>query len=235
MSQDRRESAKLMSLAVHEFRTPVSVVSGYLRLVLTHFGGSLTDMQRKLIEDGERSCGSLSRLLDELSAVARFDAGQIRVVQQRLDLVSLLERVAAGQTEGSDRGIVLALRPPGYPVHVQGDVDRLGAALATLLTATLRERAEPTTVVASCRIVTGPGAPRALVTVGDADQLDAIAATECLGESFDAYRGGLGFLPVIASRIVTAHGGWICTPEPTRGRLALLVSLPAAVDPENAS
>ena len=51
MTDNRDSQAKLLSLAVHEFRTPVAVVSGYLRMLLRHFGGNLTEQQRKLLQE----------------------------------------------------------------------------------------------------------------------------------------------------------------------------------------
>ncbi len=232
MQDDRPERSKLMSLAVHELRTPVSVVAGYLRIMLRHFGDSLTETQVKLVQEAERSCGSLSRLLDELSHLSRLHAGKVEMCRRRLDLYELLKSVAADLVEGRDRGIVLELDPPPAPVPIMADADSLGPAIGTLLSATLRERAEPTTIVAACRHVATPEGRRAVVAVGAAELAGTLAGSASSDVPFDAYRGGLGFLPLIAAEVVSAHGGTVASPVPTRGRLALVVSLPAA--PEDA-
>ena len=45
---------KVLSLSVHEFRTPMTVVAGYLRMLLKDRAGPITDQQRKLLEEAEK-------------------------------------------------------------------------------------------------------------------------------------------------------------------------------------
>ena len=59
----------LLSLAVHEFRTPASVVGGYLRMLLRDADQPLTDRQRKMIEEAEKSCARLVALIAEMSDI----------------------------------------------------------------------------------------------------------------------------------------------------------------------
>src|ERR1035437_904572 len=107
MTDDRDHRSTLLSLTVHELRTPVSVVAGYLRLVLKHFGDGLTHRQRKLLEDSEKSCGHLTGLLSELSDLANLEAGQLPLRRERVDLAPMLARVVGEVHEGEDRGITL--------------------------------------------------------------------------------------------------------------------------------
>ena len=51
--------ARLLSLAVHEFRTPASVVGGYLRMLQRDGDQPLSDRQRKMIDEAEKSCARL--------------------------------------------------------------------------------------------------------------------------------------------------------------------------------
>lgn len=45
---------QLITLAVHEFRTPASVVGGYLRMLQRDPDNPLTERQRKMVEDAEK-------------------------------------------------------------------------------------------------------------------------------------------------------------------------------------
>ena len=101
---DQRDDhcARLLSLAVHEFRTPAAVVSGYLRMVLRHFGEGLTDQQRKLLEESEKACGTLSRLLSDFSDLARLEQGSLQIERHIVPLGALLADVASNVQEGSD-------------------------------------------------------------------------------------------------------------------------------------
>jgi two-component system, OmpR family, sensor kinase len=232
MTENHDRSAKFLSLAVHEFRTPVSVVSGYLRMLLRHYGDALTDQQRALVELGEKSCGSLSTLLAELSDLAQIEAGQFPFRRDPLPLLSLLADVAKDVHEGQDRGITFAVRPQPLPVHVLGDPARLAGAFATLASAVMRERVEATPVEAACRLVDTDTGREARVAIAGATAIESTFEQQDR-EEFDEYRGGLGFRLVLASRIVNAHGGRIQSPATARGRLALLVSLPVVQDAES--
>ena len=50
---------RLLSLTVHEFRTPMTVVAGYLRMLLKDRAGPITEQQRRLLEEAEKSCTRL--------------------------------------------------------------------------------------------------------------------------------------------------------------------------------
>ncbi len=78
----------LISLAVHELRTPIGVVSGYLRMMLRDTDEVLTPRQRKMVEEADRSCFRLTAMIAELSDVGKLDAGTIRLASQPVDLMA---------------------------------------------------------------------------------------------------------------------------------------------------
>ena len=67
---------RTLSLAVHELRTPVTVVAGYLRMLLKEQAGPLNDKQQRMLEEAERSCGRISALVSELSELGRLEGGE---------------------------------------------------------------------------------------------------------------------------------------------------------------
>src|SRR5918999_2180574 len=86
---------KLLSLAVHEFRTPITVVAGYVRMLLKDRAGPLSDQQRKLLEEAEKSCARLSALLAEMSELSNLEAGTAPFNRSRIDLRALLADAVA--------------------------------------------------------------------------------------------------------------------------------------------
>ena len=86
---------KILSLSVHEFRTPVTVVAGYLRMLLKDRAGPLSDRQRRLVEEAEKSCARLSGLLAEVSDLSNLEAGTAPFNRQRTDLSQLVREAAA--------------------------------------------------------------------------------------------------------------------------------------------
>ncbi len=238
MTDHRDHLAKLLSLGVHEFRTPVSVVSGYLRMILRHFGDNLTEQQRKLLQDAEKSCGNLTLLIGEMSDLAQIEDGRIGLRRDPIPLFALLKQVADGVHEAQDRGVVLSVRDEGLEAVVTGDREKLRSALTSLLTAALRERSEPGALVAACARVRGPEGESAVIAIADgsdAERLATLTGDTQTGDTFDQYRGGMGFKLAIAARIVEALGGRVSSPVAARGRLSIVLSLPLAAEPENAA
>ena len=229
MTDQREHCARLLSLAVHEFRTPTAVVSGYLRMVLRHFGEGLTDQQRKLLEESEKACGTLSRLLADFSDLSRLEQGVLQMPRERLALGPLLSQVASNVQEGSDRGLIVEVDAPDGLV-VEADRTRISEAIASLMAAVVRERLQGARVVAVARPDGDPTS--ALVAFGDADTaLGLLADPEARHRPFDEYRGGLGFRLPAAARVIEAHGGRLASPVAERGHLSIVLSLPAAVVP----
>src|SRR5512145_288012 len=94
---------RLLSLSVHEFRTPITVVAGYIRMLLKDRAGVLNDQQRRLLEEAEKSCGRLSGLLAEMSDLSNLEAGTGTFNRNTVDLPSLLQEAVAELPEVPDR------------------------------------------------------------------------------------------------------------------------------------
>ena len=62
MSISADEHAALLSLAVHEFRTPLTVVAGYTKMLMNEQLGPLSDRQRQVLGEVEQQCKRLSGL-----------------------------------------------------------------------------------------------------------------------------------------------------------------------------
>ncbi len=226
MAMTRDECPRLLSLAVHEFRTPVTVVAGYLRMLLKMQAG-IGDQPRKLLEEAEKSCARLAALIAELSELSNLEAGHVALDRRDLDLFGLVDEVAAGVHEGADRGVRLEVRHPDRPAIVPADRQHLSRALDAILTATLRERAEPGLILAACGIARRQDGPIAYVMIAPREAGDDTTAFEP-GEwdSFESWRGGLGFRLVLARLVIAAHGGTLFSGHGTRARASCALTLP---------
>jgi len=215
-----------MSLAVHELRTPVTVVGGYIRMILKEHGGPLTDKQKKMLQEAERGCDRISALVAEMSDLGKLESRELPVARQEIDLATLIQEVASNMHEGEDRGVRLDVRTPKRPVMVTGDRVRLAAAISTLLHAALRERGDPGVIVAECTII--DGAPAwAVLAVGEEDVLPSLI-TAGLGAAPppDEYRGGLGLALPVARRVVEALDGAVWSAPGDQPRAGSALKLP---------
>jgi two-component system cell cycle sensor histidine kinase PleC len=215
---------RTLSIAVHEFRTPVTVVAGYLRMLLREQGGPLTDKQRKMLEETERSCGRLSALVNEMSELVKLDSHALTIARQDVDVAELVAGLAGDVREGSDRGVGLEVRANG-PLVIAGDRPRLSAALTALMHAAVRERGEPGTIVIDCSTRHEDSA-WAIVAIGDAPAIERLRDARPQGPQYDEWQAGLGLALPLARRTIEAHGGTLWSDPLSRSRAAAGLRLP---------
>jgi signal transduction histidine kinase len=218
-----------LSLAVHEFRTPASVVGGYLRMLQRDTESPLSERQRKMIDEAEKSCARLVGLIAELSDVSKLDSGQVRFARQPLDLFVLVGEVAGLVHGPSDREIILEVRGPTEGAAMTGDIPRFRTAFDAIFRAILREKIGATRVVAQRRVERRDGQTEAVLVV--ADDAAVQAAYERERAPFDETRGGMGLALPLARRVIEGHGGQIWSPAPDSendavARGSVIVALP---------
>ena len=198
----------LLSLAVHEFRTPASVVGGYLRMLQRD--SELNERQRKMVDEAEKSCARLVAIVAELSDIGKLDAGTIGLSRQPLDFFALTREVAELVHEGQEREVHLVVRGGDAGAMIVGDAARLRHAVDAIFRAILREKPGPATVIADQRIESRDGRSSAVLVV--ADEPHVAEAYEAAPGVFDDRRGGLGLALPLARRVIAGHGGDIWSP-----------------------
>jgi signal transduction histidine kinase len=217
-----------VSLAVHELRTPVTVVAGYLRMLLREQGGPLTDKQRKMLEEADRSCSRIGGLVAEMSEFSKLEAQESRLVRIEFDLATLVTEVASSMHD-NDRGVRVDVREADRPLMVSGDRARIGDALKALLHSAIRERGEPGVVVVKCTTMEGTP-PWGIIAVADEALITTLANSASAEPlpSFDEWRGGMGLALPVARRVLEAHGGAVWSAAGSSSRAAAAIRIPLA-------
>jgi signal transduction histidine kinase len=221
--------AELLSLAVHEFRTPASVVGGYLRMLLRDTEAQLSERQTKMVTEADKACARLVGLIAELSEIAKLDAGTAAGKDETFDLFQVVEELADGVHEADNREVHLHIRGDAAGAVMRGDLPRIRAAFASFFRAVLREQPTASRVAADRRRVHNHGAFSALIVI--APEQDVQKAYESEPTAFDEKRGGLGLALPIARRVIERQGGRVWSPAARAGqdaaaRAAIIVSLP---------
>lgn len=220
---------RLLGLAVHEIRTPVTVVSGYIRMLLTSRAGEISEPQRRMLEEAEKSCGKLSGLLVQMSDLASLESGEAKFSRGTLDVGAVLEDAIASLPPLNDgREIAVRLLNDAPGAKTVGDAARLKGAFGSVLQALRRELITSTELLVRLRRATMEGRQVVSIAIAEEDGLDALsAAAPASLSTFDEWRGGSGLRLAIARRVLTAHEGRIWAPAPEARAAAVLV-LPEA-------
>lgn len=219
---------RLLSLSVHEFRTPITVVAGYIRMLLKDRAGPLSEPQRRLLEEAEKSCGRLSALVAEMSDLANLEAGTAALNRGDLDVHALLADAVAALPAAPNQETRVDLVPNGSGPLVPGDAARLKTAFTALLTALRRELVTSDTLYVRQETRDGNGRRECWIAFGDREQIDQLeGAAESSLQTFDEWRGGCGLSLAIARRIFDAHGGRVWSAG-DGAKAAAMVMLPCA-------
>ena len=204
---------RLLGLAVHELRAPMTVVAGYIRMLLKDPAGGLTDHQRRLLGEAEKSCGRLSALLLEMSDLANLEAATATFNRGQVDVHALLADAITALPQVPDREVQVRLAPAAGSSSAQGDPVRLKTAFTSLLTALGRELVTSTELFVRQRAGEYEGRPATWIAMGDAEHIDALEhATPASLAVFDEWRGGCGLSLAVARRVLDGHGGAMWSP-----------------------
>jgi K+-sensing histidine kinase KdpD len=191
----------------------MTVVAGYIRMLLKDRAGPITDPQRRLLEEAEKSCGRLTALLAEVSDLANLESGTATLNRSALDLRELMAETIASLPAMPDREVNVKLSTGAGAAVIQGDRVRLKSALTAILNALRRE-----VVSSDCLFVREQprdyeGRPSSWIAVADPERIDTLALQDIDNlTTFDEWRGGCGLSLAVARRVITAHFGRIWSP-----------------------
>lgn len=234
-----RLKAEFVSVASHELKTPLSVIRGYVSLLLEGLYGELSAEQRKVLEAVSRQTDRLGTLIQQLLDIHRFEAGGVRLEARPVAVRSFVRELATSfDALAQQSRIVFDVEvADDVPETVIADPNRLNEAVGNLLSNAFKFTPPDGRIALRVawddgRVVfevedTGPGIP--------ADQLPRIF--EKFYQAGDAHQrakgSGLGL--AIARRIVEAHGGTI-TAESEVGRGSVFrIALPVDGPPRRES
>ncbi len=122
---------RFLADASHELRTPLTILRGELEGMVRR--DDLSPESRETIANLLEETERLTRLVENLFALSRLDAGQAHVEHARFDLARLVALTAEQMCLlVEDKGLCITCRAPA-PVFVEGDRARLKQVVVNLL------------------------------------------------------------------------------------------------------
>jgi signal transduction histidine kinase len=202
-------------------------VTGYLRLLAKNTAPGLTEPERKMIDEANKSCGRLLHIAQELSELAELSGED--PVRAWLPVPIFTVCGEAVQIAADAGGAVsFSMDDRDKAACVEGHAGRLRQALGLLISVIGRERGTNAMTVTGA--ISRTSESRAVLVFGEpADAADLNAVVGGGDAVFDRWRGGTGLSLPIACRIIEAHRGALwALPGGSRGACAVALPLVAS-------
>jgi signal transduction histidine kinase len=215
----------------HELRTPLAGIKAYVELLID---GEAEDEQTRQefyqVIHGEAD--RLSRLVDDIVAISRIEAGVAKPQKKQVTLSSLLDNAlahVAADVRQKNVSILRAVSQGDYQTF--GEPGMLEKALATLLINAIKF--SPTGGVINVETVTNPQEKTVLTRILDRGPGVEPQDVPGLFDKFDGARacartaGGAGVALALVRQIVEAvHGGAVFVESPPEGGCCFEIRLP---------
>lgn len=211
----------------HELRTPITLIAGLARRLQN--ADSNTPAQRRDLQTIERNSRTLQKHVDDLLDIARLEAGGMQLEYSRVDLVRLVQRVAANfEVAAAERDQKLVLSCP-TTLFAECDEEKIERVIVNLLANALKFTPRGGTVRAELKAGTrvavftlddsGPGIP--------SDMLKSIFERFRQVEAGHSRRyGGTGLGLAIVKELLSLHGGTVVATGSNLGGARFVVNLP---------
>ena len=204
---------KFLGMAAHDLRNPITVVKGYLAILLDDLLGEIPGPQREIMAKMDKACQTMLSLIDDLLDVSAIEAGALQLKPQQVDICEFLtecyesNRILAKPKEIE---LKLALHAPLPEAWI--DTDRINQVVNNLITNALKFSHPKTTVTLEAKanedhveisvVDQGQGIPKDEIPKVFRE-FGRVSVRPTAGESST----GLGL--AIVKRIVKAHNGQI--------------------------
>lgn len=202
-----------LSHGAHEIRTPLTVILGYVQMIMTEKLGATTEAQQRALGEIKKSAGKLRDVANEMTDLGQLVAGGAEFKRRALDLPALIEAAVgslAPQVPVQEREIRIRLVNDAGSATLHADATWLQRALRAIILNQQRELMTSDELLIAIERVTHDSRPAFRVTIAGADRIQELRSRAPVTLApFAEVRASTGLSLFIARRVIEAHGGQI--------------------------
>jgi len=203
----------------HDLKTPLSAIKGTIDFLLRKNPGD----QHLLI--AQKNAHKLLQMINTILDITRLEHGQLELTKDLVDLRELVEEVCeAHQPLAWEKEVRISWHPPGEPLWVEADAERMYGVLSNILDNAIRFSPRGSEVI----VRASKNGNRVLLEIEDyGPGIQSEEKRRIFEKFYHRNSGGLGLGLAISYGIVKAHKGeiWVKDPEGHRGSV-FVIALP---------
>jgi signal transduction histidine kinase len=213
--------SEFISIASHQLRTPLSVIKGYLSMILEGSYGNLPEKVKRPMENVYQSNERLIKLVNDILSVSKIEAGEMEMNWEREDLKEIIKEVISELSiKAKEKNLYLKFEEPKEFPKILLDREKIRQVILNLVDNAIRYTQEGGVTVklqianGKLQIVvsdTGEG-----LTKEEKEKLFERFSRGTAGTKFWTEGAGLGLY--IARRFVEMHKGRIWAESEGRGK-----------------
>jgi PAS domain S-box-containing protein len=147
-----RLKSDFISMVSHELRTPLAVIKGYAATLLNPSLHLDPERQIRFLRGINDASDRLTRLIDNLLSVSRFESGRFKLNLQMVDLADAVRKVVGGMRASVGSHTLRCVVPP-EGVFLRVDRDQIEQVLINLVTNAIKYSPEGGDIVVELRVV----------------------------------------------------------------------------------
>lgn len=233
LDDQARERAELIHLVSHEFRTPITVISGFGRLLRNEGHGPLNEDQRRFVDESLKACRRLDDFVGDLLEARADRTTPFEITPAPADLHEVIESLLEALVPMlEERGMKVEMRLRASAPVMSLDARRIEQVMTNLMTNAIRY-GRPAGVIRIATVDATDGSGCTRVCVEDdgpgirPEDRDRLFAPYVRGGESGEVRG-LGIGLALCRRIIDAHGGRIHVEQGELGGARFVFELPGA-------
>ena len=214
--------SNFLSVTSHELRTPMSVIKGYIQMMLKGNLGTISNEQKKALDIVLRNSNRLDALIQDILDISRLESGTMKFIPERTNVKNMVEQtIETMQSIADIKNIKISTSLEENTPDLIIDQERVKQVIVNLLNNAIKFSCEGSIITIFVRKTKdyvlfeiqdfGRGIPK--------DKQDKIFEIFYQADSErDRKFGGVGLGLAISRGIILAHGGniWVES-EPGKG------------------
>ena len=214
--------SNFLSVTSHELRTPMSIIKGYIQMILKGNLGTVNDEQKHALDIVLRNSNQLDTLIQDILDISRLESGTMKFIPERTNVKNMLEQtIETMQSIADTKNIKISISLEENTPDLIIDQERVKQVIVNLLNNAIKFSYEGSIITIFARKTAdyvlfeiqdfGRGIPK--------DKQDKIFEIFYQTDSErDRKSGGVGLGLAISRGIILAHGGniWVES-EPGKG------------------